>query len=46
MFEETDGQLTAILLRGPLQDHQLKELSSATRWAFERALENEKTVES
>jgi hypothetical protein len=29
MFEETDGQLTAILLRGPLQDHQLKELTRA-----------------
>jgi hypothetical protein len=42
VFEETNGQLTAILLRGPLQDHQLKELANAARWAFERSLENER----
>lgn len=34
-----DGALTAILIRGKLEDSQVKELSNAARWAFSKAIE-------
>jgi len=38
-----DGILRAIVLRGPLNDQILKDLSNASRWAFSRAMEKTKT---
>ncbi len=37
-----NGFLEAVLIRGKLEDQQLKELVSGARWAFERALEEKK----
>lgn len=38
----TSGLLEAVLIRGKLEDPQVKELVGGARWAFERALEEKK----
>jgi hypothetical protein len=35
------GDLTAILVRGPLSDVQIRELTNASRWTFSKALDQE-----
>jgi hypothetical protein len=40
-LETSNGHLNAILIRGPLEAQQVKELTNAARWAFERALTQE-----
>jgi hypothetical protein len=35
------GMLRAILIRGKLEDPQVKELASASKWAFQRAMESQ-----
>ena len=34
-------EITAILLKGPLDDQHAKEIASATKWAFQRAMDRE-----
>ena len=38
----SNGFLEAVLIRGKVDDEQIKELVSGARWAFERALEEKK----
>jgi hypothetical protein len=38
----SSGLLEAVLIRGKLEDPQIRELVGGTRWAFERALEEHK----
>ena len=42
LVKSGDGLLTAIVVRGKLEEHQIRELASAAKWSFQRALEKEK----
>jgi hypothetical protein len=44
--KNSQGKLTAILLRGKLEEEQIRELVSGSRWAFERALQEKKPAEA
>lgn len=42
VVEGEDGTLTAIVIRGKLEEKQVKELCNAARWAFSKALDRER----
>jgi hypothetical protein len=42
LVKSGDGLLTAIVVRGKLEEHQIRELASAAKWSFQRVLEKEK----